>query len=155
VWGAVRGAVRALAAKVLPRRAGEAGYRELGRMGEQAAERMLKGLGYSVLGRNVQVPMGEADLVCRDPDRRTAVIVEVKTRLRRKGAPVMSNEVAPEASVTAHKRRKLVTIARWLARSNGWEPQAVRIDVVGVEYVAESPRGAEPVIRHHVGAVRG
>ncbi len=132
---------------------GEAGYRELGRMGEDAAEGLLRSLGYSVLGRNVQVPMGEADIVCRDGDRDAIVIVEVKTRLRRADGPAKSNETLPEASITAHKRRKLLSIARHLTRANKWRPSCVRIDVVAVEYHAEESKG--PVMRHHIGAVRG
>jgi len=100
----IRRAAKAALSVFLPKKPGEAGYRELGRMGEEAAEGLLRSLGYSVLGRNVQVPMGEADIVCRDCDRETIVIVEVKTRLRRANAPAKSNEVLPEASITAHKR---------------------------------------------------
>jgi putative endonuclease len=123
---------------------GEATTRELGAMGEKAAASHLRSLGFSVLGRNLKVPMGEADLLCRDGE--TVVVVEVKTRLRRDGAPELSNLVAPEASVTARKRRKLLTIARHLKRANRWG--AVRIDVVGVEYAAG---GGEPTVRHHAG----
>jgi putative endonuclease len=146
-------AARAVLSSLRPGRPGEAGYRELGRMGERAAAGMLRSLGYSILGRNVRVPMGEADIVCRDCDRRTVVIVEVKTRLRREGAPDKSNAMLPEASITAHKRRKLLSIARHLTRANGWHECPVRIDVVAVEYDARS--GSRPTIRHHVGAVRG
>jgi Holliday junction resolvase-like predicted endonuclease len=149
----VRRAARAALCLVRGRTAGEADYRELGRMGEDAAGSLLKSLGYTILGRNVQVPMGEADIVCRDRDRRTVVIVEVKTRLRREGAPHKSNTVPPEASITAHKRRKLLSIARHLRRANGWHDCPVRIDVVAVEYDARS--SGKPTIRHHVGAVRG
>jgi Holliday junction resolvase-like predicted endonuclease len=150
----IRRAVEAALAVFRAKKPGEAGYRELGRMGEAAAEGLLRSLGYSVLGRNVQVPMGEADIVCRDCDRETFVIVEVKTRLRRADAPAKSNEVLPEASITAHKRRKLLSIARHLTRANKWRPSFVRIDVVAVEYHAEDSKGM-PVMRHHIGAVRG
>jgi putative endonuclease len=149
----IRRAAAAALSLFRSKKPGEAGYRELGRMGEEAAEGLLRSLGYSVLGRNVRVPMGEADIVCRDVDRETIVIVEVKTRLRRANAPVKSNEVLPEASITAHKRRKLLSIARHLTRANKWRPSSVRIDVVAVEYQAEESKG--PVMRHHIGAVRG
>lgn len=131
-----------------PARPAHATTGELGRLGEQAAERHLRALGFAVLGRNLRVPMGEADLLCRDPDRETVVIVEVKTRLRRAGAPELSLTVAPEASVTARKRRKLRQIARHLKRANRWD--RVRIDVVGVEF---DDGGGRPVVRHHAGVV--
>ena len=124
--------------------AGEATTRELGALGEKAAAAHLRGMGFSVLGRNVKVPMGEADLLCREGGM--VVVVEVKTRLRREGAPELSNLVAPEASVTARKRRKLFAIARHLKRANKWS--RVRIDVVGVEYEAT---GGNPILRHHPG----
>jgi Holliday junction resolvase-like predicted endonuclease len=117
--------------------------RELGRLGESAAAKLLRTKSFKVIARNVQVPMGEADLVCRDPGG-CFVIVEVKTRLRREGAPERSNTIAPEAAITVHKRRKLRQITRWLVKSNRWEQ--VRIDVVCVEYFAGKP---EPVLRHY------
>ncbi len=126
---------------------------QLGAIGERAAVQHLKSLGFAVLGRNLRVPMGEADILCRDPDRTTVVIVEVKTRLRRPGAPELSNLIAPEASVTAHKRKKLRSIARHLSRANRWDPARVRIDIVAVEFDSQSPPGVPPTIRHHPGAV--
>jgi putative endonuclease len=52
---------------------------ELGRWGEEAAARHLKGLGWKILRRNFRAPGGgEVDLVCRDRD--TLVFAEVKTR---------------------------------------------------------------------------
>jgi Holliday junction resolvase-like predicted endonuclease len=152
-WLWLRQAAAAVGEFFRPINPGRAGYLKLGRMGERAAERTLRKSGYSVIARNVRVPMGEADLVCRDPDRSTVVIVEVKTRLRRAEAPLLSNTVAPEAAITAHKRRKLQTIARHLARANGWKRP--RIDVVAVEYNAEAPARTPPTIRHHINAVRG
>lgn len=95
--------------------------------------------------------MGEADLVCLAPDRRTVVIVEVKTRLVHRGAGVA---VPPEANITAHKQSKLARIARHLARCNGWQERPVRIDVVAVEWPVEGvwwPR--LPPMRHHEGVL--
>lgn len=124
----------------------------LGPAGERLAARLLRRGGYLILGRNVRVPMGEADIVAVTPDRKTVVIVEVKTRRIGTGLPgeggISPEQRAPEASVTAEKRSKLVLIARHLARANRWK-QPPRIDVVAVEW----PAGAKPVLRHHVGAV--
>ncbi len=123
----------------------------LGRAGERASARFLKRAGYRVLGRNARVAVGEADLVCLAPDRNTIVIVEVKTRRRGAGRSVLSETVPPEASVHQAKRRKLASVARSLARANGWADRPVRIDVIGVEWPDD---GAAPVLRHHVNAVR-
>lgn len=123
----------------------------LGRRGERRAARMLRRLGYRVLGRNVRLKVGEADIVCIDPDGRTVVIVEVKTRLRGGGTSLLGETVAPEASIHAHKRRKLLAVSRALIRANGWTARPCRIDVVAVEWPAS---GATPTLRHHKGAVR-
>lgn len=118
-------------------------HRSLGRRGERAAAGLLKKAGYRVLLRNARVPMGEADLVCLAPDRRTVVIVEVKTRLCADG---VAETIPPEVNITAHKRTKLAQIARHLAKANGWHDRPVRVDVVAVEW----PRkGSRPVMRHH------
>ncbi|MCC6659438.1 MAG: YraN family protein [Phycisphaerales bacterium] len=119
----------------------------LGREGEREAERLLRRQGYRVLARNAVCPAGEADLVCEDPDGRTIVIVEVKTRRPGRGR----SSLRPEASVHSRKRRKLLAIARYLARANGWEGRPLRIDVVAVEW----PAGlrARASARHHVSAV--
>lgn len=128
--------------------------RARGALAEREAARFLRGLGYRVLGRNVRLRCGEADLVCRAPDRRTMVIVEVKARVRREGQPVASATILPEAGITSAKRRHLRAVARSLITANKWHDRPVRIDVVAVEYHA-SPAAHEqpPLVRHYVGAV--
>ena len=118
----------------------------LGRRGEQAAGRYLKRRGYKVMARNVRVSPGEADLLCLAPDRRTVVVVEVKTR---RTDPARSAP-PPEASVGARKQRTLLKITNWLVRANGWEDRPVRIDVVAVEWAS---RWHRPMIRHYENAV--
>lgn len=122
-----------------------------GARGEKAAAAFLRGAGYRVIGKNLRTRVGEADLLCRAPDRRTIVLVEVKTRVRSPDQPDLSAKVAPEAAITARKRRTLVRLARLLAKANGWTQNPMRIDVVAVEW----QEGAKtPTIRHHVGAVK-
>lgn len=88
-----------------------------------------------VLERNVRSRLGELDLVARDGD--TLVFVEVKTRRDDAFA-------APELSVTAAKRRKLVRLAEaYLQRLPG-PPPPCRFDVVAVLL----PDGRPPEVRH-------
>jgi putative endonuclease len=115
--------------------------RRLGARGEREAAKYLTGLGYRVLGRNVRVPMGEADLVCESPEG-AVVVVEVKTRTR--GVSARSDSIPPEAAITPEKRRRLRRIAAHLAKANGWAGRAVRVDAIAVEV----PARGEPVIRH-------
>jgi len=79
------------------------------------------------------------------PDRRTIVVVEVKSRRVRDGqiAP------PPEASITAFKRKKLLLLTEQLRARRGWADRPVRIDVVSVEF---DERGRSNV-RHFENAV--
>lgn len=119
----------------------------LGRAGEAIAVRTLRQAGFRVLGRNLHVPMGEADVLCLAPDSRTIVLVEVKTRAIADGR--QSAYLPPEAAITADKRTKLSLILRHLQRANRWTDRPVRIDVVAVDW----PARGRPVVRHHTDAV--
>lgn len=119
---------------------------QLGRDGERLAARHLQRLGYRVLLRNHTTRVGEADLVCCGPDRHTIVIVEVKTRAREK---IDASSPPPEASITAHKRRKLLQVARAIRSERGWEDRPICIDVVAIDW----PSRGRPTIRHFTRAV--
>lgn len=121
----------------------------LGARGEEAAERMLRRAGYAILKRNLRSRAGEIDLIARDPDGRTIVFIEVKTR-----AGAGARGLTPETRVGAEKRARLLMLARTTARRAGWERLPLRIDVIGVD-LPEGERGGEPVIRHHRAAVTG
>lgn len=127
--------------------------RTTGRAGERLAVRHLRGQHYRVIGRNVRLRVGEADIVCEAPDRRTIVIVEVKARVRRADQPAAGTRILPEENVGTHKQHKLRQVAESLARLNGWQDRPIRIDVIAVEFDAESPR-AKPTLRHLKDAVR-
>jgi len=123
----------------------------LGRWGERAAARHLQAKGYRVLARNHRTGIGEADLICLAPDRRTHVLVEVKTRrddsLRPGQRP---GERRPEAAITARKARKLRHLVELIARSTGRTGAPWRIDVVAVRVTGDRAR-----IDHHERAVTG
>lgn len=114
---------------------------QLGKQGEGFAAAYLQRAGYTVLERNARVPMGEADLIVRSPQG-GHVVVEVKTRAR--GRNTRSDQAPPELAITRHKRRKLIGIARYLAKANGWTRMSV--DVIAVEWPLD---GGEPTLRHH------
>ncbi len=126
-------------------RAGE--HHATGSRGERLAEKHLKKLGYRVLRRNAMLPGGEVDLLCEAPDRRTIVLVEVKTR--RVSAGEAGHAPPPEAAITHAKADKLIRLGERLKRANAWDDRPLRIDVVAVELAAN----AKPVIRHHENAV--
>ena len=94
----------------------------LGRAGEAFAARLYTSRGGIVLARNVSYPVGELDLVVREPDG-TIVFVEVKTR-----------STAHFGTAEAVTPRKLARMrraaARWLSGSASLKD--VRFDVVAL-----------------------
>jgi putative endonuclease len=96
---------------------------ELGRRGEQLAEKYLKKHGLKTVARHYNTPVGELDLVMRDGD--TVVFAEVKTRRDRKFAE-------PQDAVRADKQRCLTRAARWFTHRKGWADRPCRFDIVSV-----------------------
>lgn len=121
--------------------------RALGAAGERVAARFLRRAGYRPVARNVIAGGGEIDLIMAAPDRRTIVLVEVKTRLSHDstGRPAYN----PEVNIDARKRSAMLRAARALARRRGWSERPLRIDVVAVEWSI----AGRHVIRHHAGAM--
>lgn len=133
---------------------------DAGARGERIAARYLKRHGYRVIERNARVggakrSGAEIDLVCAAPDRKTLVLVEVKTRRVTPGSP--ASERRPEAALTAAKRRKLLSAARAYAREHGHTGRPVRIDLVAVDLSdgqGTAAGGERPLdIRHYEAAV--
>ena len=115
-----------------------------GPAGEHAAARFLRRQGYRILARNCRNRFGEVDLLALAPDRRTLVLVEVKTRVGDQGPP-------PEWRVGRDKQRKLTALAAQLARRHRLTDRPWRFDVIGVDL---HPRHTKqpPTIRHHPAA---
>jgi len=99
------------------------GRGNLGRDGEETAVRHLEQIGYVVVGRNVRLPGGEIDVICKDKD--VFVFVEVKARSNARFGSAIS-------AVDARKRRTLRALAAdWLQVA---APRArARFDVVTVD----------------------
>lgn len=104
--------------------------------GERIAERWLRDHGYRVIERNLRVGDDEADLIARDPDGTTIVIVEVKTRTDR--------DAVPEERIDDRKRFRLARLAANLQKRNAYRDRPFRFDVVAVNL----PPGEEPRVRH-------
>lgn len=102
-----------------------------GEMGELAAKKHLKGLGYHFLTANFRGRKGEIDLIFRDED--CLVFVEVKTR---------SSEdwTRPAAAVDARKRKLLSqTALQYLKRIHN-PPIKIRFDIVEILLSGETIR---------------
>lgn len=109
----------------------------LGERGERLAARWLRRRGYRILHRGLTVGPDEADLVAVDPDGRTLVIVEVKTRA--------ADAPGPEAGITRDKRRRLARLAARLQERPGFGDHAIRFDAVAIVW----PPGGDPEVRHY------
>ncbi len=120
-----------------------------GRLGERQAARHLRRAGYQLLGRNLSSPLGEIDLLAVDPDGRTVVVVEVKSR-RLDDAGRGADALRPEVHVNQAKRHKLAALAVGELRRRKLTDRPVRFDVIGVD-LPPGGRG-RAVVRHHVGA---
>lgn len=140
--------------------------KSLGARGEQAAARHLKNRGYRIILRNTRSSVGEVDLLAEAPDRRTVVVVEVKSRVVRGGGSgkgggkpgeKAESQRLPERAITKAKGRKLATLAQSVAtkldeESKGRGPKrGVRIDVVAVDFEPGGQTTRD--IRHYPNAI--
>jgi putative endonuclease len=97
--------------------------RALGLAFELDAARYLEARGFRVIARNFSCRGGELDLVCEEGD--TVVFVEVRARAR--------DELgAPEETIGALKRRRIVRAARYFLYRAGWTDRPCRIDVIAI-----------------------
>jgi putative endonuclease len=94
-----------------------------GRFGEERAAGFLQSAGYRIVRRNLRLPGGEIDLVCRDGD--VIVFVEVKARWSRRFGSALS---AVDARKQATLRRLAADYVQIVAPS-----ASVRFDVVAVD----------------------
>jgi putative endonuclease len=93
----------------------------VGNKGELVAAKHLRGLGYTILDRNVRIQRGEIDIIAKKADE--VVFIEVKARTKKDG-------FQPSHRVDWRKLRRLKDAAdAWL---KGREDVFVRIDVIGV-----------------------
>ena len=120
--------------------------RWFGSRSENAAGRFLRRLGYRILARNVNLGVGELDLVALDG--RTLVFVEVRST---EGASVER----PTLSVDAVKQRKLTAAALTYLQKHRLLDHPARFDVIAVSWpanrrtphVVHYPNAFEPVGR--------
>lgn len=101
--------------------------RTTGDLGEELAKRYLSKKGYKIIERNYRCVLGEVDIIAMKDD--ILVFVEVKTR--------KSTDYAPEDSVTAKKRSKLLTIAKYYQLKLKRDLD-IRFDVLGIT-LADKP----------------
>lgn len=109
-----------------PRRPPTAGQRA-----ERRAERYLRRRGYVTLARNLRVGHDELDLVLRDPDGMTIVLVEVKSSIL--------GLVRARGALDRRKRRHLARVMRTLERLGILGDHPTRLDGVFVDDTRTPP----------------
>jgi putative endonuclease len=112
------------------------GTQSLGDRGEDFAVRYLKRLGYHIVGRQVDLRVGELDIVA--VDGRTVVFVEVKTR---------KSDIAgsPAEAVDDQRQLRMTRAALAYLKSHGLLECSARFDVVALTW----PDGARaPTVEH-------
>src|SRR3989344_3831687 len=110
----------------------------LGAEGERLARDFLLKRGYRIVGQNLRLGGVEIDIIALD--KKTAVLVEVKTR--------RSSEFGrPEEAVTQQKLSRLSAAAAVYARSHP-EVKKIRLDVIAI-VLADYP--AKTRLRHYRG----
>lgn len=96
----------------------------LGKTGENFAASYLQRHGFKILERNFKARYGEIDIIALDGD--ILVFVEVKTRLDEMFGK-------PEEAVTPWKLHEVVKTAQYYKLLRPELPDAMRIDVIGIE----------------------
>ena len=114
--------------------------KRLGSRGERHAAKWLRKQGYRILHRNFTLGDDEADLIALDPDGRTIVIIEVKTR--------SDDRIPPEEAINHTKRFRMARLASRLAKTRNYQGRSMRLDVIAIHW----PEGGDPEVRHYPNA---
>lgn len=100
----------------------------LGNKGESIATSYLIKKGYVLVQRNFKARYGEIDIILTKDN--TLIFVEVKTRIGELFGK-------PEESVTPGKLREVIKTAGYYKLLHTELPEAMRIDVIGIELDAD------------------
>jgi len=107
---------------------------KLGRQGEKAAVKFLKKNGYRIIEKNFHTKAGEIDIIAEQ--EKVLVFVEVKTRSgSRWGHPV--------EALTAHKQKKIASIASSFLAKHKIQDRECRFDVVSILGDPDAPKNWE------------
>jgi putative endonuclease len=110
--------------------------RPLGDRGEGFAVRYLKHLGYHIVGRQVDLRVGELDIVA--VDGRTVVFVEVKTRRS-------TDAGTPTEAIDEHREERMTRAALAYLKAHGLLEYSARFDVIALTWPESARR---PEVEH-------
>jgi putative endonuclease len=110
----------------------------IGNLGEEIAANFLTARGYRILKRNFCCKGGEVDIIARDPDDRSLLFIEVKTR---RGLTYG----VPQLAVTPFKQRQISKAAlTWLSMNRLHDANA-RFDVIAILLHTDAAHGIEHI----------
>lgn len=98
--------------------------KDIGALGEKLAGNFLTRRGFQILETNYRCKEGEMDIIARDSE--CLVFVEVRTKTNR-------NFGIPEESITAVKKKRLMSVAHRYQETHNDLPSSWRIDVIAIE----------------------
>ena len=118
---------------------------DIGRLGEKAAARFLKGRGYKILAKNLHISHNEIDIIARD--KQNLIFVEVKTRTLN-----AENELpfgTPAQAVNYAKQQRTIQAARSYIKAN---PTSLMIRFDVIEVILDNSDKKVSSINHIIGA---
>lgn len=112
----------------------------LGKLGEEIAQKYLKKQGYKILDRNYKKPWGEIDIVAKEDQE--IVFFEVKTLN-------LNPDLLPEESIREKKKKSLIKTARTYLLEKRLPPdQSWRIDAISLQATSLSQGPLKFHLRH-------
>lgn len=96
---------------------------EIGKNGENIAEKYLKSSGYTILERNFRCKIGEIDIIAMD--KKEIVFIEVKTRRNSKYGN-------PSEAVDDTKQKHIINAAKWYIHIHNLYNCFIRFDVIEI-----------------------
>ncbi len=129
--------------------------KNLGKLGEELAEKHLRKNNYKIIEKNFRSKFGEIDIIAVDPStgastelsrkssRRghTLVFVEVKTRWSNKFGP-------PEEAITPWKIKRIIKAGQYYKLLHPELPEALRLDAVTISLSPTGEAGETRIIKN-------
>ncbi len=102
--------------------------KNLGKLGEDLALKLLKSKGYHILAKNFHSRFGEIDIVAQENS--VLVFVEVKTRWSEKFG-------TPEEAITPWKIRRIIKAGEYFKLTHPGLPESLRLDAVVIDLATQ------------------
>lgn len=102
--------------------------KDKGKIGEEIAEKYLKGNGYKIIEKNFRTRFGEIDIICEK--NLNLIFIEVRTKRE-------SSFILPEESLTKKKIEKLKKVALEFISSQCKKYKEIKFEFIGIEFYSK------------------